>query len=217
MAGRQGADGWAAIASGLRRADSLLTRNGQLALLATLAAGGLLSAALLYPWNERRPGAGPVVMPLAARPRGEALPSAPPPPVEGPGSYVEPSVPDLPIAPDPIEPPPAAPPAPPVRTRTVRMLVTAYCPCQACCGHHSDGRTASGRSVRTNSSRFVAADTRLLPFGTRVSVPGYYEAAPVSVLDRGGRIKGRRLDVFFLSHARAKQWGSRWLDVTVYE
>ena len=97
------------------------------------------------------------------------------------------------------------------------MIVTAYCPCRACCGRHADGRTASGRSILANGSRFVAADTRVLPFGTRVSVPGYYGGAPVSVLDRGSRIRGRRLDVFFASHARAARWGTRRLTVTVYD
>ena len=96
------------------------------------------------------------------------------------------------------------------------MRVTAYCPCHRCCGRNSDGRTASGRSIYANGARFVAADARLLAFGTRLSVPGYYGGAPVPVLDRGGRVKGRRLDVFFLSHARARTWGVRRLDVTVY-
>jgi len=96
------------------------------------------------------------------------------------------------------------------------MLVTAYCPCRKCCGRHSDGKTASGRGIAANGSRFVAADTRVLAFGTKVSVPGYYSGAPVPVLDRGKRIRGHRLDVFFRSHSQAKAWGSRWLDVTVY-
>jgi 3D (Asp-Asp-Asp) domain-containing protein len=95
------------------------------------------------------------------------------------------------------------------------MLVTAYCPCVKCCGGNSDGITACGKSVYANNSRFVAADTRLLGFGTKLSIPGYCGGSPVPVYDRGGKIKGRRLDVFFLSHERALQWGSRLLDVTV--
>jgi 3D (Asp-Asp-Asp) domain-containing protein len=96
------------------------------------------------------------------------------------------------------------------------MLVTAYCPCKKCCGRFSDGKTASGRRITHNGSRFVAADTSLLPFGTRLSIPGYHGGAIVPVEDRGGRIKGRRLDVFYLTHEQAKRWGARWLDVTVY-
>ncbi|MFW6205854.1 MAG: hydrogenase maturation protease [Gemmatimonadota bacterium] len=110
--------------------------------------------------------------------------------------------------------PPASPPAP--RTRTLRMTVTAYCPCPKCCGKWSDGQTASGKSIYANGSRFVAADTRLLPFGTRIVVPGYAGGEAVPVLDRGGRIKGRRLDLFFLSHRQAKEWGTRELEITVY-
>ena len=96
------------------------------------------------------------------------------------------------------------------------MRVTAYCACSRCCGRFSDGKTASGRSIYAHGSRFVAADTRLLAFGTKLSVPGYNQGAPVPVLDRGGRIKGHRLDVFFLSHSQARKWGTRWLNVTVY-
>jgi 3D (Asp-Asp-Asp) domain-containing protein len=96
------------------------------------------------------------------------------------------------------------------------MLVTAYCPCSICCGPGAKGVTASGKSVTTNGGRLVAADTRVLPFGTRVSIPGYHAGQPVPVLDRGGRIKGNRLDVLFPTHAAARQWGSQWLTVTVF-
>ncbi|MBC8372183.1 MAG: 3D domain-containing protein, partial [Planctomycetes bacterium] len=101
-------------------------------------------------------------------------------------------------------------------TRNIRMLVTAYCPCKKCCGKFSDNITASGKNVYSNRSMFVAADTRLLKFGTMLSVPGYHGARAVPVLDRGSRIRGRRLDVFFLSHRRARKWGSRYLDVKVH-
>ncbi len=134
-----------------------------------------------------------------------------------PARTVAPARPAKPSAPKPRpRPRPRPKPRPRRRTRTMRMLVTAYCACPKCCGSQSDGITASGRSIYANGSRFVAADTRLLGFNTRLSIPGYYGGAPVSVLDRGGKIKGRRLDVFFLSHERAKRWGARWLNVTIY-
>ena len=103
------------------------------------------------------------------------------------------------------------------RTRAVHMKVTAYCPCPICCGAYSDGITASGKSINTNGSRFVAADTRILSFGTRLGIPGYNNGQPVPVLDRGGAIKGNRLDVFFISHKQAIKWGVKHLDVKVYE
>jgi 3D (Asp-Asp-Asp) domain-containing protein len=100
--------------------------------------------------------------------------------------------------------------------RTMRMLVTAYCPCRKCCGKHADGITASGYSVWVNGGKMVAADTRVLPFGSLLSIPGYHGGEIVPVLDRGGKIKGRRLDVLFPSHRQAQRFGKRWVDVQVY-
>jgi 3D (Asp-Asp-Asp) domain-containing protein len=106
----------------------------------------------------------------------------------------------------------------PVRiARTISMLVTAYSPDAQSCGESADGITASGYSVWTNGMKMVAADTSVLPFGTLVSVPGYDEAGLVPVLDRGGAIKGNRLDVLYATHERAIQWGVQRLEVTVWE
>jgi 3D (Asp-Asp-Asp) domain-containing protein len=111
---------------------------------------------------------------------------------------------------------PAAVPASPNKSRKMRLLVTAYCPCAECCGKWArHGRTASGKSIRANGGQFVAADTRLLPFHTKLRIPGYAGGQSVPVYDRGGKIKGRRLDVFFPSHAQAQRWGKRWLTCEV--
>ncbi|MEM9882259.1 MAG: 3D domain-containing protein [Planctomycetota bacterium] len=101
--------------------------------------------------------------------------------------------------------------------RTVRMLTTAYSPDARSCGKWADGITASGYSVWTNGMKLVAADTDLLPFGSIVTVPGYHGGRPVPVLDRGGAIKGHRLDVLYPTHERALRWGAQRLDVTVWE
>lgn len=102
------------------------------------------------------------------------------------------------------------------RLRIIRMEVTAYCPCPKCCGENAQGITASGHDVSYNNSHFVAADTEVLPFGTKLVIPGY-TGAPVEVIDRGGAIKGNKLDVFFPTHEEALQWGRQFLDVTVVE
>ena len=125
-------------------------------------------------------------------------------------------MPDLPPAPTPADPPKSDPPAVrrDLRHRTVVMEVTAYCPCKQCCGRQGRGITASGKKV-TYSKAFVAADTDLLPFHTRLSIPGYAKGKPVPVLDRGGDIVGKRLDVYFPTHAQAEKWGRKKLPVTV--
>lgn len=102
--------------------------------------------------------------------------------------------------------------------RTISMEVTAYCPCSKCCGPQAAGITASGKTVDYNGGRFVAADTSNLPFGTQLLIPGYSsEDAPVEVIDRGGAIKGNRLDVFFATHQEALEWGRRHVEVVVME
>ena len=97
------------------------------------------------------------------------------------------------------------------------MTVTAYSPDAESCGEFADGVTASGYSVWTNGMKLVAADTRLFPFGTVLSIPGYNNGRPVPVLDRGGMIKGDRLDLLFPTHKLARAWGTQRLEVTVWE
>ena len=46
-----------------------------------------------------------------------------------------------------------------------------------------------------------------------IDVPGY-GLAPV--YDRGGAIKGNRLDLYFPTHHDALKWGARHLTVTIY-
>lgn len=101
--------------------------------------------------------------------------------------------------------------------RTMWMTTTAYSPDHRSCGKWADGITASNKSVWTNGMKLVAADTRLLPFGSLVSVPGYDEGRVVPVLDRGGAIKGNRLDLLYPTHAIARKWGVKRQLVTVWE
>lgn len=89
-----------------------------------------------------------------------------------------------------------------------RYTVTAYCPCKKCCGRFADGVTASGDPVTVNGGKFVAADPSI-PLRTFVSVDGYNGGRPVPVLDRGGAIKGRRIDCFFPTHKEALEFGIR--------
>lgn len=106
----------------------------------------------------------------------------------------------------------------PIRpVKTMTMTVTAYSPDERSCGKWADGITASGYSVWTNGMKLVAADTRILPFGSLISIPGYDNENIVPVLDRGGAIKGKRLDVLYPTHERARQWGVQELEVTIWE
>ncbi|MEM9066657.1 MAG: 3D domain-containing protein [Planctomycetota bacterium] len=101
--------------------------------------------------------------------------------------------------------------------KTIMMKVTAYSPDHRSCGIHADGQTATLHSVFTNDMKLVAADTRVLPFGSMITVPGYDSDRIVPVLDRGGAIKGNRLDLLFPTHKAALQWGVKTIPITVWE
>lgn len=89
--------------------------------------------------------------------------------------------------------------------------VTAYCPCVKCCGACADGITASGNVIRP-SERFCAAPVAF-SFGMMLDIPGY---GVVPVWDRGGVIRGNRLDVYFDTHSEALCWGVQTLTVKIY-
>jgi 3D (Asp-Asp-Asp) domain-containing protein len=106
----------------------------------------------------------------------------------------------------------------PVRpVKTYWMTVTAYSPDERSCGKWADGITASNKSVWTNAMQLVAADTRLLPFGSLLTIEGYADNQIVPVEDRGGAIKGMRLDLLYATHREALQWGVQRMPVTVWE
>lgn len=85
--------------------------------------------------------------------------------------------------------------------------ITAYCPCMKCCGK-TNGRTASGTTA--TAGRTVAASSNFA-FGTKLNIGGRI----YTVEDRGGAIKGNKIDVFVNTHAEALQWGVRYLNVNV--
>jgi len=94
--------------------------------------------------------------------------------------------------------------------RVLMMEATAYCSCAKCCGK-SNGITATGAQA---SSRTIAADWNVLPPGTEVHIEGIGYRV---VEDRGGGIKGNKLDVWFPSHQEAWKYGRRQVKVRVLE
>ena len=106
----------------------------------------------------------------------------------------------------------------PIRpARVLWMQVTAYSPDARSCGQFADGKTATLHSVETNGGNLVAADTRLLPFGSLLSVDGYADGQVVPVMDRGGAIKGHHIDLLMPTHKKAMHWGDKRMPVIVWE
>lgn len=86
---------------------------------------------------------------------------------------------------------------PPARAQTMRMTATAYC---------DHGKTQSGVRTRTG---IVAADPRLLPVGSVLRIIDGATTGIYTVMDTGGAIKGRRIDIFVPSCTDAKAFGHR--------
>jgi 3D (Asp-Asp-Asp) domain-containing protein len=84
------------------------------------------------------------------------------------------------------------------------MRATAYT------GH---GHTASGKRVHPG---IVAADRHVLPLGTKVRVKnaGRYSGV-YRVEDTGGRIRGRKIDIYMPSRSAATQFGRQTVKVEV--
>lgn len=103
----------------------------------------------------------------------------------------------------------------------VEFVATAYCPCEKCCGVWAtmreldeDGKPivqgATGIVLEQGVS--VAADTTLYPIGTSLEIEGM---GTYKVHDRGGAIKGNRLDVYFDNHSDALEFGVQTVNVRV--
>lgn len=89
------------------------------------------------------------------------------------------------------------------QTQERTFTVTAYCPCEKCCGAYANGYTATGEKAIQGVT--IAADPDVLPMGTEIELDGH----TYTVQDTGGAIAGNRLDLYFDSHEDALQWGVR--------
>jgi len=88
-------------------------------------------------------------------------------------------------------------------SRVLEMLATAYT--------YTGNNTASGKPPHFG---VAAVDTRVIPMYTRLYVEGYGYAV---ALDRGGAIKGNRIDLFYETGAEARRWGVRKVKVYILE
>ena len=98
----------------------------------------------------------------------------------------------------------------------ILMKVTAYCPCEKCCGEYADGKTSTNRNAWKTFG--IAADPKIIPYGTVLLIPGVGERI---VDDTGGAMRQSarkgiyHIDVRFHDHQEAKKFGVQWLKVRV--
>ena len=74
------------------------------------------------------------------------------------------------------------------------------------------GKTASGMYV---TQGIIAADPRVLPLGSRVRLEAGRWSGEYLVADTGGKIKGRRIDIWTPSGREAMRFGRRKVKLTI--
>lgn len=98
------------------------------------------------------------------------------------------------------------------------VVASAYCPCDTCCGKHSDGMTATGNDAMLPG---VAVDPDIIPLGSRMDIPGYNRGVNgngswILCDDTGSAIKGNKIDVRFKTHEEALEWGVKKIRVRIH-
>ena len=78
---------------------------------------------------------------------------------------------------------------------------TAYC---------FTGRTSSGQKVRRG---LIAADPRVLKMGSRVFISAGQWSGTYLVSDKGGAIKGKRIDIWVPGCSEARKFGRRTVQI----
>ncbi len=89
----------------------------------------------------------------------------------------------------------------PIGGRSLNVMAYSYC---------LNGRTASGRYTAPG---IVAVDTRVIPMGSKLYIPGYGWGVAA---DTGGAIVGNKIDVWFPSSGQCYQWGVRPVTIKVF-
>ena len=93
----------------------------------------------------------------------------------------------------------------PLFQRAITVEATAYS------AEENSGYTASGTYVRYG---VIAVDPSVIPFGTRVYIPGYGMAIAE---DTGASIVGNRIDVAFGSYAEAMAFGRQLIEIYIMD
>lgn len=97
--------------------------------------------------------------------------------------------------------------AEPIQQKTKRtyldVALTAYCPCEQCCGIWAGGPTFTG--VMPKEQHTIAVDPNVIPLGTMVNIRGeWYKAEDT------GAFSGNVVDIYFDSHEKAACFGLQY-------
>jgi 3D (Asp-Asp-Asp) domain-containing protein len=100
----------------------------------------------------------------------------------------------------------------------VAFTATAYCPCEKCCGkwanNRPNGKIIGAAGVELEPGVSIAADFSVLPIGTTVEIEGL---GTYKVQDTGAAVTGNKIDIYFLNHDDAVEFGVQTVYLRVLE
>jgi len=114
----------------------------------------------------------------------------------------------LPPAPVVIESEPGPPPPPALKNAEALVAAQMF----TATAYALRGRTSSGLMVARG---LIAADGRVLPLGTHVRLEAGAYSGEYVVADRGGAVRGRKIDIWMPSAREALRFGRRAVKLTI--
>lgn len=90
------------------------------------------------------------------------------------------------------------------------LLITAYCSCKLCCGPHSHNLAANNHPPIEG---ITVAGPRTIPLGTHIHIDRYTNDFIIN--DRYNKALSNRIDIYFISHKKAKEFGKQQKKVTI--
>jgi 3D (Asp-Asp-Asp) domain-containing protein len=114
--------------------------------------------------------------------------------------------------------PPAVSEAITTEPEYIAFTATAYCGCSKCCGkwanNRPDGKVIGAAGVELKQGVSIAADFSVLPIGTSVDIEGL---GTYKVQDTGAAVTGNKIDIYFLNHDDAVEFGVQTVYLRVLE
>lgn len=98
--------------------------------------------------------------------------------------------------------------------------ISAYCQCVVCCeiwSPYHPSRVGTGYVHKTAGGTIpqvgqtIATDWSVIPFGTEVMINGHVYVAE----DKGGAIKGNKIDILMGTHSACLEWGRQYVEVFI--
>lgn len=95
--------------------------------------------------------------------------------------------------------------------------LTAYCPCEKCCGiwakNRPNGIVYTANGAEAEAGKTIAVDPDVIPYGTEVKIGDHTYIAQ----DSGSAIKGNKIDVYYDDHSAALAHGVKYAEVYMKE